>query len=90
MQPPLSDPEGAVTTHSVNSVQLMETSFHQIPTGVTVRAPPSPPMEPALINHEPLSQATSSPRTKHSSGRRLSITTDPSLFPEVDFPVKYV
>jgi hypothetical protein len=69
----------------------METSVHQLPPGVTVRAPPPPPpAEPAVMNDEPLHQAASSPCAKHNSVRRLSITRDLSSFPEVDFPVKYV
>ncbi|PNF32849.1 Katanin p80 WD40 repeat-containing subunit B1 [Cryptotermes secundus] len=88
LQPPLSDPEGPVCTHSGNGVELMETSFHQLPAGVTVRTPPSPPTEPAVMNDEPSLQASTSPCAKRSNVRRLSITTDPSSFPEVDFPVK--
>jgi hypothetical protein len=90
LQLPLSDPEGPVSTHNVNGVELRETSFHQLPPGETVRAPASPPTEPAVMNDEPSHQASSSSYAKHNSVRRLSITRDLFSFPEVDFPVKYV
>jgi hypothetical protein len=77
----LSDPEGPVSTHNENGVELRGTSLHQLPPGVTVRAPPSPSTEPAVMNDEP---------SHHNSVRKLSITRDLSSFPEVDFPVKYV
>jgi hypothetical protein len=50
--PPLSDPEGPVSRHSVNAVELTETLFHQLPSGVTVRAPSPPPTEPAIMSDE--------------------------------------
>lgn len=88
LQPPLSDPEGPVNAHNVNGVELRGTSFHQLLPGVTVRAPPSPPSEPAVMNDEPSHQASISPYAKHNRVRRLSITRDLSSFPEVDFPVR--
>jgi len=55
-----------------------------------VRAPPSPATEAVTPNEQPASQASSSPRPKHNSLRKLSTCRDPLSFPEVDFPVKYV
>jgi hypothetical protein len=90
LQPPLSDSEGPVRTPSPNSLEPRETLSHQLPPSVTVRVPSSPPAEPFVLNEQPSSQAASSPRAKHNSLRKLSSCRDPSSFPEVDFPIKYV
>lgn len=89
LQPPLSDPERSVSTQSLNSLELRETSSHQLPPGVTVRAPSSP-AESFILNVQPSSQTNSSPRSKHDSVRKLSSCKDSPSFPEVDFPVRYV
>lgn len=88
LQPPLSDPEGSASTHSLSSLEVRETSLCQLPPGVTVRAPPSPSTEAVFANEQPSSQASSSPRPKHNNVRKLSTCRDPLSFPEVDFPVK--
>lgn len=90
LQPPLSDPESSASTHSLSSMEVRETSSCQLPPGVTVRAAPSPATETVVSNEQPPSQASSSPRPKHNSVRKLSTCRDPLSFPEVDFPVKYV
>lgn len=90
LQPSSSDPEGPVSTRSLGSLELKETSLHQLPPGVTVRNPPSPLTESFVVNEQMSSQASSSPRSKRDIVRKLSSCRDPQSFPEVDFPVKYV
>lgn len=90
LQPPLSDPEGSASTHSLSSLEVRETSLCQLPPGVTVRAPPSPATDAVIANEQPPSQASSSPRPKHNNLRKLSTCRDRLSFSEVDFPVKYV
>lgn len=90
LQPPLPDPERSASTHSLSSLQVRETSCFQLPPGVTVRAPPSPPTEAVVASEQPSSQASISPRAKHNTVRKLSTCRDPLSFPEVDLPVKYV
>ncbi|XP_021913295.1 katanin p80 WD40 repeat-containing subunit B1 isoform X2 [Zootermopsis nevadensis] len=88
LQPSSSDPEGPVSTRSLGSLELKETSLHQLPPGVTVRNPPSPLTESFVVNEQMSSQASSSPRSKRDIVRKLSSCRDPQSFPEVDFPVK--
>lgn len=90
LQPPLSDTEGSASTHSLNSLEVRETSLCQLPPGVTVRAAPSPTAEAVIANEQPPSQASGSPRPKHNNVRKPNACRDPLSFPEVDFPVKYV
>jgi hypothetical protein len=90
LQPPLSDPEGSTSSHSLGSLEVRETSLCQLPPGVTVRAAPSPTAEVVIANEQPPSQATGSPRPKRNNVRKPNTCRDPLSFPEVDFPVKYV
>ena len=90
LQPPLSDPEGSASTHSLSSLEVRETSLCHLPPGVTVRAPPSPATDAVIANEQPPSKASSSPPPKHNNLRKLSTCRDPLSFAEVDFPVKYV
>jgi hypothetical protein len=89
LQPPLSDPEGSTSCHSLGGLEVRET-LCQLPPGVTVRAAPSSTSEAVITNEQPPSQATGSPRPKHNNVRKPNICRDPLSFPEVDFPVKYV